>query len=215
MILGALLGLFASSLVVALSGAVMPGPVFTAVVGESARRGPSAGPIFMIGHAILEMALVLLIALGLGPLLSSPSVFTVTSILGGAVMLAMAASMFISLPKLSLANAGKGKQYARLVAAGAALSLSNPYWTVWWVTIGLGWMTRALELGPAGVIAFYLGHIGGDLAWYAFVSFMVSRGKRFLTDKRYRVLIGACAAALAFFGAQFAWTGAARLIKGA
>jgi threonine/homoserine/homoserine lactone efflux protein len=209
----AVLGLFASSFVVALSGAVMPGPVFTAVVSESARRGPSAGPLFMGGHAILELALVALIALGLGSFLAARQVFIATSLLGGAIMLVMAISMFVSLPKLRLETADRGKRYARILLSGAALSLSNPYWTVWWISIGLGWITRSLEFGPAGVAAFYLGHIGGDLAWYSFVSFMVSRGRRFLTDGRYRVLIGACAAALALFGAQFIWAGASSLLK--
>ncbi len=205
-----LLGLFFSSFGVALSGAVMPGPVLSAVVSESARRGLSAGPLFMIGHAFLEIALVVLVCLGLGPFLEKPAVFIVTSLAGGALMLAMAVSMFVSLPRLTFDTALRGKRYARVVLAGAALSASNPYWTVWWVTLGLGWMTRALKLGPAGVAAFYAGHIGGDLAWYTLVSYVISKGKRFLNDTRYRVLIGSCAAVLTGFGLWFAITGAMR-----
>jgi threonine/homoserine/homoserine lactone efflux protein len=211
----AILALFGSSFVVALSGAVMPGPVFTAVVSESARRGPSAGPLFMGGHAILELVLVALVAGGLGGVLAAPPVFIATSTAGGAIMLAMAVSMFVSLPKLSLASAISEKRYGRLMVSGAVLSLSNPYWTVWWISIGLGWISRGLAIGPMGVAAFYLGHITGDVAWYAFVSFMVSRGRKFLTDTRYRVLIGLCAAALAFFGAQFLWTGLTRAFNAA
>ncbi len=210
-----LLFLLGSSFAVALSGAVMPGPLFTAVVGESARRGASAGPLFISGHAILELVLVAAVAFGLGPFLGTRPVFIATSLLGGLIMLAMAASMFLSLPKLSLEAAGRDRRYARLVLSGAALSLSNPYWIVWWISIGLGWMTRALKLGPAGLAAFYTGHVSGDLAWYSLVSMTVSRGRRFLTDRRYRLLIGLCAAALAFFGGQFAWAGAARWLKGA
>jgi len=199
--------LFASSFGVALSGALMPGPLFTATVSESGRRGAIAGPLFIGGHAILEAALVLLVSLGLGPFLSQPAVFIAISLSGGLIMLWMSASMFRSLPGLKLDVTGGDKRYGHLVWSGALLSLSNPYWTVWWVTIGLGWIGRGMKLGPAGVGAFYAGHIIGDLSWYALLSFAVAKGRRFLTDGRYRVLIGICAAALGGFGAWFIYSG--------
>ncbi len=209
----ALIALFAASFGIALSGALMPGPVFSAVVSESSRRGAVAGPLFMLGHSILEASLVALIVLGAGPFLRRPEVFILVSLAGGVIMLAMALGMFRGLPRLSLDLSGEGKHYGRLAWSGAVLSLSNPYWTVWWVTVGLGWIGRGLELGPAGVIAFYLGHIAGDLAWYSFLSLMVAKGRRFLNDKRYRVLIGCCAAALAGFGLWFLWSGGLKLAQ--
>ncbi len=206
-----LASIFFSSLAVAFSGAVMPGPVFTAVVSESSRRGTSAGPLFMTGHAILELALAVGIALGLGPFLALEPVFVVTALAGGAIMIAMGASMFVSLPKLELDLADKGKRYGRVLLQAAVLSLSNPYWTVWWVTIGLGFMRKSLLLGAAGGAAFYLGHIAGDFLWYTFVSFSVSKGRRFLTARRYRVLIGLCAGLLCFFGIGFIRSGVAAI----
>jgi threonine/homoserine/homoserine lactone efflux protein len=199
--------LFASSFGVALSGALMPGPLFTATVSESGRRGAIAGPLFIGGHAILEAILVLLVVLGLGAFLDRPAVFIVISLCGGLIMLWMAASMFRSLPSLRFDVTGGDKRYGHVVLSGALLSLSNPYWTVWWVTIGLGWISRGMKLGPAGVGAFYAGHILGDLSWYAFLSFAVAKGRRFLTDRRYRILIGICAAALAGFGLWFIGSG--------
>ena len=212
-ILRAVVFLFIASFGVALSGALMPGPVFTAVVGESTRRGAVAGPLFMGGHAILEAVLVGLIALGLGPLLARPEVFIVISMAGGVIMLYMAFGMFRSLPGLKMDLGGGDKRYGHLVWSGAVLSLSNPYWTVWWVTVGLGWISRGMLLGPAGVLAFYLGHIMGDLSWYSFLSVMVSKGRRFLNDRRYKFMIGFCGAALAGFGLWFLWSGGASLFK--
>jgi threonine/homoserine/homoserine lactone efflux protein len=199
--------LFASSIGLALSGALMPGPLFTAVVGESGRRGAVAGPLFIAGHAILEAALVILVTLGLGPILGLPAVFIAISLSGGLIMLWMAFSMFRSLPTLVFDMAKSDKRYGHLVWSGVVLSLSNPYWTVWWVTIGLGWISRGMKLGPAGVIAFYAGHIVGDLSWYSFLSFAIAKGRRFLTDKRYRIMIGVCAGALAGFGLWFILSG--------
>ena len=50
--------IFGSSFVIALSGALMPGPLLTATIAESSRRGFIAGPLLIGGHAILEMALI-------------------------------------------------------------------------------------------------------------------------------------------------------------
>jgi arginine exporter protein ArgO len=59
----------------------------------------------------------------------------------------------------------------------------------------------------AGGIAFYLGHIAGDFIWYTLVSFSVSRGRKFLNTRRYRLLIALCASLLCFFAAGFIRSG--------
>jgi threonine/homoserine/homoserine lactone efflux protein len=209
----ALAGIFLSSLAIAFSGAVMPGPVFTAVVGESGRRGFIAGPLFMTGHSLLELGLVVVLALGLGPFLLLRPVFAATALAGGAIMLLMGIAMFVSLPRLELDLGDKGRRYGRVILSAVALSLSNPYWLIWWVTIGLGLMQKSLAYGLAGGAAFYLGHIAGDFTWYSLVSFAVSRGKRFLDRRRYRVLIGACAGLLCFFAFGFLWSGAKAVLE--
>jgi threonine/homoserine/homoserine lactone efflux protein len=203
---------FLASLAIAISGAVMPGPVFTAVVGESSRRGASAGPLFMTGHSILELALVAAIGLGLGPLLALDPVFIVTAVAGGAIMLWMGVSMFISLPRLEFDTRDSGKRYGRVLVSAIVLSLSNPYWTIWWVTIGLGLLRKSLAFGLAGAAAFYLGHIAGDFLWYSLVSFSVAKGRRFLNTPRYRLLIGICAGLLCLFALSFLWSGFGKIL---
>ena len=95
---------------------------------------------------------------------------------------------------------------------GMLMSLANPYWTIWWATIGLGYILYSFKLGLLGVIAFFLGHILADLTWYAAVSFTVAHGRRFMNDRIYRGIIACCAAALLVFGLYFGFTGAQRLI---
>jgi threonine/homoserine/homoserine lactone efflux protein len=169
----------------------------------------------MGGHAMLEALLVAAVALGLGPVLGRPEVFIAISLAGGAIMLYLAFGMFRSIPGLSADFGESDKRYGHLMWNGAVLSLSNPYWTVWWVTVGLGWISRGMKLGPAGVLAFYFGHILGDVSWYGFLSCMVAKGRRFLNDRRYRILIGICAAALAGFGLWFIASGALALADSA
>ena len=209
----ALATIFVTSFIVALSGALMPGPLFTVTVSESSRRGPVAGPLLIAGHGILELALVAALMLGVGPLLKKEPVFVVTALAGSAVLLWMAGGMLRSLPQLSLTVDGtKRSARGNLVLAGILLSLANPYWTVWWVSIGLGYITHSMKLGLFGVAAFFSGHILADLAWYSFVSMAVCKGKRFMSDRFYRGLIGACAVFLIVFAGLFGYAGVQRLL---
>lgn len=207
-----LLTLFAASFAVAFSGALMPGPLLTATIAASARRGPSAGPLIIAGHAVLESGLLVALMLGLSPILAKDGVFVGISFLGGAVLAWMAAGMFRSLSSLTVPRPQRKDGGNRLVWTGVAMSLSNPYWTIWWATIGLGAILQARRFGVAGVAAFFSGHILADLGWYSLVSFAVGKGKRFFSDRMYRGLVAVLAALMLVFAAAFIFAGAGRLM---
>ncbi|MBN1636251.1 MAG: LysE family transporter, partial [Deltaproteobacteria bacterium] len=61
--------IFGSSFVIALSGAMVPGPLLTVTISESARRGAMTGPLLIVGHGILELLLLIAIMMGLAPFL--------------------------------------------------------------------------------------------------------------------------------------------------
>ena len=88
--------------------------------------------------------------------------------------------------------------------AGVLCSLTNPYFILWWATIGLGLLTQSLRtLGWPGLTVFYTGHILSDLAWYCGIAGAVAFGKEHLNDTLYRSLVVLCAGALLFFGVRF------------
>jgi threonine/homoserine/homoserine lactone efflux protein len=207
-----LVTIFATSFVVALSGALMPGPLLTITLSESARRGFIAGPLIVLGHGILELILVLLLLLGLAPLLNNDYVVGSVGLVGAVVLVWMAVGMIRTLPSLTLQRVTAGKQSVHPVWAGILMSLANPYWTIWWATIGLGYILYSLKLGLLGAIAFFVGHILADLVWYAAVSLTVAHGRRFMSDRIYRGIIACCAVALLVFGIYFGFSGAQRLI---
>jgi threonine/homoserine/homoserine lactone efflux protein len=80
------------------------------------------------------------------------------------------------------------------VWSGIFLSLANPYWLIWWLTIGLGYVIFAAKFGLVGVFLFFAGHILADLAWYTLVSAAVAYGRNFFTDGLYRAFWPAAAA---------------------
>lgn len=204
--------IFCSSFIIALSGALMPGPLLTVTLSESVRRGAKAGPLMILGHGILELALVIALLSGFAAFLHRDDVFIVLSILGGATLFWMAVLMFRGLKHLSMEVDAGTETKGNLIVAGMLLSLANPYWLIWWASIGMGYILNAMGYGITGVVVFFCGHILADLAWYALVSLAVARGRTLFSDTVYRRLIGCCAACLMLFSCYFFYSGLDRLV---
>jgi threonine/homoserine/homoserine lactone efflux protein len=201
-----------TSFILGFSGAMMPGPLLTLTIAETVRRGAIAGPLLILGHAILEGAVVLLVFFGASEVIQHPTVFSTVAILGGGMMLWMGYGMIRSLPSLRLDLEAENEAGLHPVVAGAVISLANPYFTIWWATIGLSYLVVAHEAGITGVMVFYFFHILSDLVWYCFVSGTVAYGKRFLNDRGYRVMVGVCAVFIVGFGIYFGWKGFGRIV---
>ena len=90
-----------------------------------------------------------------------------------------------------------------IVGKGILISLANPYWYIWWLTIGAAFMVRSVTISFGGVSAFYIGHILADFIWFLFVGFVVSTGRRFLNQKVYIGILLACSAFLVYLGIRF------------
>ncbi len=207
-----LITIFVSSFIIAFSGAMMPGPLLTATISESSQRGFIAGPLLIAGHGILEIILLTALVLGLAPFLQRSDVFTVVAIAGGVILLWMALGMFRALPTLTLSlNAGKTKS-GSLIKNGAILSIANPYWIVWWATIGFGYVIYSWSFGIAGLIFFFTGHILADFVWYSAVSAAVGKGRHLFTDGFYRWVMGTCAVVLILFACYFFYAGVQKII---
>lgn len=200
--------IFLGSFLIAFSGAVLPGPMFTVTVREASRRGFWAGPLVVLGHALLELALVVALLQGLDHWLQSARFTGTVGLVGGAMLLAMAAMMLRDLPALRLPleeSADRGRRGA--VLSGVITSLANPYWILWWATVGMGYLTLTRGRGAAGTAAFFVGHALADLLWFTLVAGLIHCGRRFLTDRRYRWLVGGCAALLLYFAGVFIHSG--------
>jgi threonine/homoserine/homoserine lactone efflux protein len=207
----AYLTIFTTSFVIAFSGAMMPGPFMTMTIGESAKNGPWVGPKMIVGHAILEIALLFALFFGLAPLFKKELFFIVIAIAGGGIMIWMAQSMFRSLPKLEIKTSATNENHMNLVLAGILMSLANPYWIIWWATIGLGYVLHSQKLGFLGIVFFFVGHILGDLVWYSAISFAVGKGRKFFGNKTYRILVGTCAGFLSLFAIWLIYDGAMKI----
>jgi len=202
--------IFITSFTVALSGAMMPGPVLAITISESARSGFWAGPKIILGHAILELAVVTALALGLSRFIASNQVSAVIGLIGGGILLAMGAiavKQGLSNTTMPTAADGKAGRNGRIILSGILGSMSNPYWFIWWITLGTVYLIWALGLGVAGIASFFTGHILADLSWYALVAFIVATGRKIMNDRVYRWLLGMCGLGLLALGIHFIVSG--------
>lgn len=226
-----LLAIFGTSFVVGLTGALTPGPLFTMTVREALRRGFWAGPLLAVGHALIELALVVALAFGLNQVLDEGPVTAAVALAGGLVLVWMGQQIVRTAPRqvlevqpqLALAVAGPGAPiagavrggapgpwglpFASLVPAGALVSASNPYWVIWWATVGAAYVSKSLEYGAAGISAFYGGHILSDLAWLALVAFVLASGRRLMSRRAYQGVLLACGLFLVVLGGWFVLSG--------
>jgi threonine/homoserine/homoserine lactone efflux protein len=205
----------------------MPGPLLTFTIAETARRGFLAGPLVILGHAILEIGLILALVGGLSFVLTMTGVSHFIAVAGGVFLLYMGAGMIRDAVsgRISLKMLGQEAQhgirgvepgadqvsrvqgYMRPVLGGILFSISNPYWLLWWATIGLGYITLSLQKGVLGITSFFSGHILADLVWYSLISAAVAGGRKFLSDRVYSGIIVACGIFLLGLGVYFLYYG--------
>ena len=199
-----LLSLFSIGFVLGLTGAMAPGPLLTVTISESTRKGGIVGPLVVLGHGILEFALLCIIVFGLGNLLNNRIIFSFIAFFGGIVLVYMGSMTMKNLKHYRLDGAAKPEGHGiHPVAAGILISLSNPYWFIWWITIGMGYVMFSRGLGIQGVIAFFTGHILSDLAWYSFVSYGIQFGGRYLSIRVLKSILLVCNIFLVLFGIFF------------
>lgn len=210
-----LLFLFWSAFVVGLSGAMMPGPVLTATISEVMKRGFRAGPLIVLGHAVLELCVLAALVAGLGPWIRQDVVMGALGVAGGTLLVVMGAQMALTAgaaTRAALSATPDPRTAVRgPVITGILTSVSNPYWTIWWATVGLNYAGLALEQGRLGLASFYSGHILSDFAWYSIVAAAVASGRRVCPAWLYQSLIVACGLVLVGLGSYFAAMGGAKL----
>lgn len=196
--------------VISLSGVMAPGPVSAAAVAMGARNR-YAGVLIALGHVIIEFPLMLLIILGMGRLLESTKTQIVVGLAGGTFLLVMAVQMLNS---LNAANVAEDRKIGdRPVLTGVLLSVSNPYFLLWWATIGLALATDATELGIWAFALFVVVHWLCDCAWLQALSWASFKGSSLLGDRSQRIVLLICSMALLIFGLLFIYKAGFSLVK--
>ncbi len=200
-----------TALGVGLSGALMPGPLTVVALHQAMGIGMAAGVLVGSTHAALELLMVLALGAGLGRLLVRPANAVAIAVAGGLALLAMSWQMMTVTPALTAAtHPGTGMTPSGPLLGGAIATLGNPYWFLWWATIGASQIAWA---GRRHRLVFWLGHITADVAWLTALAAAVSQGRGLLTGPAYSLLVQGLGAMVGILGLYFL-AGAPRLARG-
>jgi len=198
------LNLAATVIILTTSGALAPGPLFFVTITHGIKTGTKSGIIFSIAHTIIEFTLVILLALGLLSVANQPTIMLAVGATGGATLIIFGAMQIrSSLHKTNEINS-KQKTTKNLFLIGFALTGLNPYFIIWWLTIGANLILISLQFaGICGVIFMYLCHVWVDYVWLTLVAGLAKRGAKILQIKWYRLMIAVFGAVLIYFGISF------------
>ncbi|MHC4563199.1 MAG: LysE family transporter [Planctomycetota bacterium] len=206
-----LLAFLTKAVVISLSGVMAPGALTAATIASGTRRW-WAGPMVAAGHGIVELPLIVLIVLGMDRLLEVTGVQIGIGLAGGAFMLLMAFGMFRSARRLERAGVPQGAATRHPLAIGIILSASNPYFLLWWATVGLALAVEAVSLGIMAFVLFAIIHWSLDLIWLTILSTVTFAGGHMFGDRVQRIILGVCGAALLLFGVKFLWDAGATMV---
>ncbi len=193
--------MLALGFLIGLTGALAPGPTLVATINASLKGGWSMGPRVTLGHIAVELLMVLLIIGGFALVIGN-----YTWLVGGIGGTALIVFGILTLREARTARlplTGSTAETARPFLAGIITSISNPYFWIWWFTVGSALLIGAYSGGVLPVIAFITGHWMADLGWFTLVSASVHRGRFAINEHLYRAILTACGLFLMVFGVYY------------
>ena len=189
-------------IVISASGVMSPGPLFAANVMYGLREGKISGIKMAMGHTIVEFPLILLLGVGFFSIESIPEIRTAITILGAAGLFVFAILQIRSVTKQKFnleTRSGQGP-----FVAGILLSALNPFFIIWWLTIGLVLISESIQIfGIIGIVILFLFHIWMDYVWLFTIAAFSSKAKNYLSKRNFKIIIIGLSVILIYFGIDF------------
>ena len=188
-------------IVISASGVMAPGPLFAANIAHGLRDGAKSGIKMAIGHTIVELPLVILLGIGVFSLELFPEFRTVISILGAITLFIFAAMQIKTIfrNKESTTNLKQGP-----LVSGILLSALNPFFIIWWLTIGFKLISDAMLIWAfSGILILFALHIWMDFVWLGVISYLASKSTKILSNKNYKIIMIGLSIILVYFGITF------------
>ncbi len=202
---------------ISVTGVMMPGPVTAAAIAKGYRQ-KWAGLHIALGHAVVEFPTIALMALGFSAVLRNETVNIGIGLLGGGMLVFMGVSMILArggvLEKLrrppadikggnSTVPAAPDPFPYHPVVAGVVTTASNPFYFMWWATLGAALTLNALEFGLAVLVVFAVLHWSIDLGWDVFLAYTVNKSRGISNDRAFVAVFAFCGGVMVLFGLWF------------
>jgi threonine/homoserine/homoserine lactone efflux protein len=201
---------FLISFIVGISGAFTPGPVLTFTIYKSLKekKGYLSGLFIVIGHAVLEFTLLIVLLLGATLLFQNIIFLILLGIVGGTCLIVFGSLTIKDVinkryeVEFSLNDQSINKFKGNSFFGGIFYSITNPFWEFWWATAGIKIMYDLnVSLNkPFGFLLFFFGHELADFVWYVPISIFVFFGGKKLNPKIYKYVLLTCGVFMIIFG---------------
>ena len=154
-----------------------------------------------LGHGVIELPLMLLVLTGVGTLIQSNAARITIGFAGGAFLILMGVQMLVAVRKHTDAAAAPDRGHP--FRDGVVLSAANPYFLLWWATIGLALTVEAVELGILAFVLFVVVHWLCDLVWLEVLSLASFKGSKLFGRRTQSVVLTICGIVLLLFATGF------------
>jgi threonine/homoserine/homoserine lactone efflux protein len=193
---------------ISLSGVLAPGPV-TAATLAAGTRVRHAGALVALGHAVVEFPLLMVIVAGAGRLFKIEAVQVTVGLAGGVFLLAMGVQLLAAARAVTNDTEVADERHPFLT--GILLTGANPYFLIWWATVGLALAMEAAELGVFAFALFAVVHWLCDLVWLEALSLASHKGTELLGNRVQKIVLATCGIMLLGFGCKFVFDVGIRL----
>ncbi|RLG39451.1 MAG: lysine transporter LysE [Thermoproteota archaeon] len=190
------------TIIISATGALSPGPLTAISASKGLVQGWKAGFLCALGHMAVEFPLSFLIALGLMDALHNDYLRALIGGIGGLALILFSIEQIRGEAVVSEASSSEARAS---FLAGVVASGLNPYFIIWWLTIGTKLLSESLLwMGWLGFLVVYALHVWMDYAWLTFVAYLFSLGKG-LGGTWYKALNKVLGLTILLLGAKFLW----------
>ena len=189
-------------IVISASGVMSPGPLFATNVAYGLKEGTRAGIKIAIGHIIVELPLVIMLGIGAFSLELFPEFRIIISVFGAITLFIFAV---IQIRKIFNGKESKfsNPKHGPLIA-GIGLTALNPFFLIWWLTIGLKLISDAMIIWSfVGILIVFVLHIWMDFVWLGITAFLASKSSKILSNRNYKIMMTGLSLMLIYFGITF------------
>jgi threonine/homoserine/homoserine lactone efflux protein len=191
-----------------------PGPVQLLILSQTARRGFGGGVRVMLGANLTLLAILIAIAVGVSAAEPSETALRALRVIGGLVLIAIAANELRTLLGARPADGGSrsdGTVSERALSptvVGIVAVLLNPgAWIFFATTAASILATTSTERGTAAAIVTAVFIAAGVSASDLSLTLLGSGGRRLIGDRGLRIVRTVLAAGLLVVGVAFVWQG--------
>ncbi len=211
------LELFTVTFLLGLGGAISPGALLTYTIFcaiKKKKKAFSVGIKISLGHASIEIFLILLLLVGLVNWMDNRIILIVIGIFGGILLICFGMIILANIinrkvdttfleSNTSIENKDfQNNKNSKPYLASMGFLMSNPYWWLWWITIGVSIMVdNGVIWGNwISLIIFIFAKELGAILWYTGIATAVGIAHKLMKKNVYLAILGICGLFMVIYG---------------